>query len=247
MNNKLIFLIIVLSILFGMIFFISKNRNAREKARVEEKIHTNRQQFIQDSLQNIQKNIVKAETEKAANEKVKKMNNNGVGRSLTENEDFSTYINTSITNSSSKTNIAVTIIDESGNISSSISSSIANVYNQTGNSGNTGLLRSSFIQKIGFQELLEGNSEIIEKLKLSSHTDYVALGRIRFAMRKESLVDGMIVCTAKLTMTIISASQRSIIKSFSYSENGNGVSETQAQEAAIDKLINRYYNDYSSL
>jgi len=162
-------------------------------------------------------------------------------------EDFSSYINTSITNSSGKTNIAVTVVDENGNISSSMSSSIANIYNQTGNSGNTGLIRSSFINKSGFQELFEGNSEIIEKLKLSSHTDYVALGRIQYLIRKGTLVDGTYVCTASITMSIISANQKSIAKSFNFSENGNGATETQAQEAATEKLINKYYNEYSSL
>jgi len=162
-------------------------------------------------------------------------------------EDFSSYINTSFTNSNSKTNIAVTVVDENGNISSSISSSIANIYNQTGNSGNTGLIRSSFIHKSGFQELFEGNSEIIENLKLSSHTDYIALGKIRYSIRRGTLVDGTIICTASLTMSIVSTNQKSIAKSFTFSENGNGVTETQAQEAATEKLINKYFNEYSSL
>lgn len=162
-------------------------------------------------------------------------------------EDFSSYINTSITNSSGKTNIAVTIVDESGNLSSSLSSSIANIYNQTGNSGNTGLIRSSFIHKSGFQELFEGNSEIIEKLKLSNYADYVALGKIQYSIRKGALVEGTFVCTASITMSIISTNQKSIAKNFSFSENGNGTTETQAKEAAIEKLINKYFNEYSSL
>jgi hypothetical protein len=162
-------------------------------------------------------------------------------------EDYSAYINTASTYSSGKTNIAITVVDENGNISTSISSSIANIYNQTGNSGNTGLIRSSFIHKSGFQELFEGNSEIIEKLKLSNHTDYIALGKIRYSMHKGTLVDGTIICTASLTMSIVSVNQKSITKSFTFAENGNGVTETQAKEAATEKLINKYYNEYSSL
>lgn len=162
-------------------------------------------------------------------------------------EDFSSYINPSLNNTSDKTNIAVTVVDEVGNISSSISSSIANIYNQTGNSGNTGLLRSSFIHKSGFQELFEGNSEIIEKLKLSNHADYVALGKIQYSTSKGTLVDGTFVCTATITMSIISANQKSIAKNFSFSEKGNGVSESQAKEYALRNLIDKYNNEYSSL
>ena len=242
MNNKLIFLIVVLALLFGLIFIISKNRNAREKARMDEKINSERQKFVQDSLQNIREinDNTKSGVEGIAG-KIK-----GGTSVPTPKEDFSSFINTSIANSSGKTNIAVTIVDENGNISSSISSSNANIYNQTGNSGNTGLIRSSFIHKSGFQELFEGNSEIIEKLKLSSHTDYIALGKILYSIRKGTLVDGTIICTASITMSIVSTNLKSIAKSFTFSENGNGVTETQAQQAATVKLINKYYNEYSS-
>ncbi len=174
------------------------------------------------------------------------ISNKGVDNQM-QSENFSSYINTSITNSSGKTNIAITVVDENGNISSSISSSIANVYNQTNNTGNTGLLKSSFIHQSGFQELLEGNSEIIEKLKLNNYADYIAIGRIRYLIRKGILADGTFVCTASITMSIISTSQKSIAKSFSFSEKGNGATEIQAQEAATEKLINKYYNEYSSL
>lgn len=267
MKNKIIFLIIVLALLFGLIFIISENQKAREKVRKEEKMHSERQQFIQDSLQNIQAN-----TSKTKNDVDRETGrNSGGGHNSPQNqdfsfqsnktvtvtpkdvgnsppiEDFSSYINTSIKNLNDKTNIAVTIVDENGDISSSISNSLANIYNQTGNIGTTGLLRSSFVHKPGFQELMEGNSEIIEKLKLSSHTDYIALGKIRYSMRKGTLVDGTFVCTASLTMSIISATQKSIVKSFSCSENGNGVTETQAQEAATEKLINKYFNEYATL
>src|ERR1035437_821168 len=258
MKSKLILLIVVLALLFGLIFIISKNRIAREKVRMEEKIqsvhqqfikdslqkiYADHQQYIQDSLQNIRSNNDLTKTDATR----RTSTNKSVGNAPIPIEDFSSYINSSITNSSGKTNIAITIVDENGNISSSLSSSIANIYNQTGNSGNTGLIRSSFIHKSGFQELFEGNSEIIEKLKLSRHTDYVALGKIRYSMRKGTLVDGTIICTASLKMSIVSANQKSIAKSFTFSENGNGATETQAQEAATEKLINKYYNEYSSL
>jgi len=162
-------------------------------------------------------------------------------------EDFSSYINPSINNSSDKTNIAVTVVDEGGNISSSISSSIASIYNQTGNNGNAGLIRSSFLHKPGFQELFEGNSEIIDKLQLNKHTDYVAIGKISYSIRKGTLVDATYVCTVSLTMNIISANQKSLANSFTCSAIGNGATEDQAKEYAIDKLLNKYISEYSSI
>jgi hypothetical protein len=193
--------------------------------------------------------IQKNTTENTLSPKTSELHRQNDYRSHTNeiSEDFSSYINRSIINSSGKTDVAVAVIDENGNLSSSISSSIADIYNQTGKNGITGLLRSSFVHKSSFQELFEGNSEIIGKLKLSSHTDYIALGKIRYSMRKGTLVDGTIICSASLTMSIVSATQKSIAKSFTFSENGNGVTETQAQETATEKLINKYFNEYSSL
>jgi hypothetical protein len=243
MKNKVIFLVVVLGLLFSLIFIIGKNRKAREKIRKEKIEIAERKQFIQDSLQNIRINRETVNTGVAR----ETVTNKGGNNPQTQSEDFSSYINSSITNSSGNTSVSVTIVDENGNIASSISSSIANIYNQTGNNGNTGLLRSSFIHKSDFLELFEGNSEIIEKLKLSSHTDYIALGKIRYSIVKGTLVDGTFVCTASITMSIISANQKSIAKSFSFSENGNGATETQAQEEATRKLINKYYNEYSTL
>jgi hypothetical protein len=95
--------------------------------------------------------------------------------------------------------------------------------------------------------LCEGNSEIIQKLNLRSYADYLAVGRINFAKRSGSLVDGTIVCTASISMNIISISNNSLEKSFTISNaNGNGATESQAKEEAFQKLLDRYYNEHSS-
>jgi hypothetical protein len=162
---------------------------------------------------------------------------------------YNSYVNSSLINSSNHIDVCVTIVEDKANnkIESTVSSAIANVYTKIGMDGNTGLLRSNFINRPEFQELFEGNSDIIGKLKLNTFTDYLAIGEIIYSFHSGSLVNGTIVCTASLKMSIISANQKSIIKSFSFSVNGNGVSETQAREIATQKIINKYYNEYSTL
>jgi hypothetical protein len=49
-----------------------------------------------------------------------------------QNEDFDSFINKSIVNSNDNSSVSVTILDESGNISTSLSNSIASIYNMTG-------------------------------------------------------------------------------------------------------------------
>lgn len=159
-------------------------------------------------------------------------------------EDFSSYINTS----SNKSNIAVIIVDANGNISPDASSAIANIYKKSGKSTSTGLIRSIFLKKPEFEELKEGNSNIIERLKLKSYTDNLAIGKITYSIRKGTLVDETIVCTASISMSIISIINKSIEQSFTISNaNGNGVTESQAQGNAFQKLLDKYFIERSSL
>lgn len=237
MKNKLVFLLVVFGVLFGLLFIINKIRADKEKLRIEENIITARKQFVQDSLQKFEERSIsqkRHETERIENK-------------IKEDEEFSSYINSSFTNSSSNIDVSVAIIDENGNISTSVSNAIANIYNQTGKKGNTGLLRSSFVHNPRFQELYEGNSNIIERLKLSKYVDYLALGKLAYSMQQGTLVKETKVCNASISMNIISANGRTIAKSFSFSVNGNGATKSQAKEEAFQKLMNMYYNEYSSL
>lgn len=167
----------------------------------------------------------------------------------TENkaEDFSSYINTSFNNLSNENDVAVLIIDENGKILSPESNSISNIYKQAGNNVIIGLLRSSFIGKPEFQELYEGNSNIINNLKLLNYTDLLVIGKIKSSMRQGNLVAGTSVCTTSISVNIISARSKSISKSFTISVNGNGVTEMQAKEKALQKLLSNYREEYSSL
>ncbi|MBK9542613.1 MAG: hypothetical protein IPO49_09915 [Bacteroidetes bacterium] len=165
----------------------------------------------------------------------------------TKQEDYSSYVNSSIANSSGN-DVSVTIVDENGNISSSLSNSIADIYNKTGNRATTGLLRSSFVHKSEFQELTEGNSDIITKLNLSHYTDYLVIGKINFSFHSGTLESGTIVCTASISLSIINTASQSIVKNVSISDiNGNGVTESQAKETTMKKLLNNFYSSYSTL
>lgn len=159
-------------------------------------------------------------------------------------ENYRLYLNTSLP----KSIISVIIVDANGNISNSTSNSIADIYKKTGKSASIGLIRSAFIKKPEFQELCEGNSEVIQKLSLSLYADYLAVGRIVYMNRAGTLVNGTIICTATLSMNIMSTNTNSLERSFTISNvNGNGVDELQAKEDAFQKLLDRYFNEYSSL
>ena len=161
-------------------------------------------------------------------------------------ENLLSYINSSIRNSSDNIDVSVTIVDDDGNISFPISSDLAAIYIQKGEKSNFGLLKNSFVHKKEFQELIDANSDLITKLKLSNYTDYLAIGKISYSMRHGTLVNGTLICTASISMNIISANAKTLANSFSFSVNGNGVSESQAKNNALQKLVELYRSDYSS-
>jgi hypothetical protein len=164
-----------------------------------------------------------------------------------EYADLRSFINTFVTKENGKTNIAITVIDESGNFNASISTSIADIYNQNGNKAIVGLLKVSFIHDHRFQEMIEGNSEILEKLNLQEYTDYIAIGEIQYSFKDGTLVNGTFVCIASIRMNIFSASQKSLIKSFEISENANGTSKEQSRKIAVEKVLNRFSTDYNTI
>jgi hypothetical protein len=152
-------------------------------------------------------------------------------------EDYSKYLNTASINSVEQTEVAVTIIDEeTHNLESDVSSRIANIYNKTGKKGISNLLRSPFIRKPELNELFEGNSDIIEKLKLNHHTDYLALGKMTYSIDPGTLANGTFICNISLTMSIISTADNTL-RNFTVKGGGNDVSESRAKDAAVDNLL----------
>lgn len=169
-------------------------------------------------------------------------NNRIPEKSVNKEENFSDYIN-----QKEKVDISVTIIDDKGKLETPLSNSITGIYINNGKTGNIGLLRNSFIRNPKFQELFEGNSDVIEKLKLKNYTDYLVLGKINYTFNLGREVTGTVVCNAFLNVSIISTANNSI-KSFTISDAiGNGVTESQAQEFALRYLLSNYKNNHSSL
>lgn len=160
-------------------------------------------------------------------------------------ENYKAYINVGSTN---KGGVSVVILDESGYISNSVSNTIADIYTKSGRNGSIGLFKSSFVQTPEFSDLTSGGSEIIEKMDLSNYADYIAIGKLKFSNAEGNLVKGTIVCTASITMNIISTDQKSLVRSFVIKDiRGNGADRVQAQEIAFRKLLDSFSENYTQL
>ena len=125
-----------------------------------------------------------------------------------------------------------------------VSNTIAEIYSDAGKKGNTGLIKNNFIKTSAFEELLKENSTVIEKMKLYNHTNYLVLGKIRFSFKKGQLLKGTYICNALLNINLISTKYK-ISKYFEVVGKGNGVSNSQAKEYAINNLIQNYKEEIS--
>jgi hypothetical protein len=163
-----------------------------------------------------------------------------------QEEDYSAYLNTSFTKTNQNIEVAVTIINPNNEIEPSVSSDIAEIYKNTGNNVNNGLIRSNFIGKPAFLKLFEGNTDIIQKLKLGNYTDYLVLGKLNYKFKQGKLVNNTIICDATLNVSEISVNDM-LNNSFTVNGKGNGASESQAQEYALRDLLGNYSQDHSTL
>lgn len=217
------FLIIMFGIFIIMtIFFINGKKEEKKKIAEQEQIQ-------KDSIrqENIKKEkLKKIESERIANEK-----------------RITGYTN----NSDSKYDIAILITDNNNQIVNDLASKIGSIYKNQGHSITSSFFTTSFIKSKYLNELQNSNSDIIDMLKLNNRIKYIVIGKINYSFRKGTLAEGSSICTAKITIRIISVNQKSIKNEFECSVNGNGTNEDQAKEYAVDKLLSKYISEYSSI
>ncbi len=240
MKNKLIFLIAVIVILFGVLLIINFNRKSAEKKKAKIERIEERKIFVQDSLgkENERKEVLR-KIKQDKSEKIKLIESKKIATA----RRIAGYVN----DLNTKFDIAILIITGKGHPANGLSSNIVTLYRNQGYSVTNSLFTKSFIQSGYLPELRNASSRIINMLNLKTHVKFIALGKITYVFRKGTLVEGTTICTAIITMSIISVEQKSLVNSFSFSVNGNGVTESQAQEEALQKLINKYSSTYSSL
>ena len=235
MKNKIIQLVILTFSFIVIIIIVNTFRNNRENRK-----------SIENSITEI-RSTPDISSGYSHNNEIKKIENKDLTTTkISSVENLHFYINDSFINSN-EIDVFVSIINEEGIISSYLSNAIAEIYTQAGYKGRLGLFKNSFYKKQYFDDLFGGNKNTIQKLNLKNYTDFLALGKISHETQKGLLVEGSVICTAFLNISVISSSQNSVIKSFSFSAKGNGSSENQAIEYANNKLLVIYNTSYSSL
>ncbi|MBN1819636.1 MAG: hypothetical protein JW833_02910 [Prolixibacteraceae bacterium] len=226
--------------LLGLIIFIQLNQKPTENKK-------NKPELLENSP-NIEKDSIQSEEEKSEeknNIKEEKPENKNLAE--TEKIEPADVTDEYLNNLNTKFDIALLIIDENEQQENELMSQIAALYRNQGYSVTYSLFTTKFIQSEYLPELQNANSQVIKMLKTDTLINTIVLGEVTYSFRNGTLVVGTIICNATIKMNIISAIQKSLINSFSFSVNGNGVSESQAKEHAFSKLFDKFKEEYSSL
>lgn len=155
--------------------------------------------------------------------------------------DPNTYIN----KSSSKSDVAILIVDEEGRIDNPLASRIAEIYREQKLVVTTSLFKTSIIRTSYLEEVVQGNSSVIEQLTLPSNTNFVVIGRISYKF--DIGTKQKYISRPKLDISIISCSSKTQIDSFTLSEPYPSNFEDAAKAHAITKVLDKYKSEHSKI
>jgi hypothetical protein len=149
-------------------------------------------------------------------------------------------------NAISKCDVAILIVDVNNNPINSISSSLKELYEKSNKAISISLFTDDFLKSKYLNKLKNGDSKLIEMLRLESFADYIVLGKYSnvFDVNND---EPKYTSRAKLDISIVSCSAKSIIRSFVV--NGtNGFDDKQhAENGSIEKIIDVYEKRYLNL
>jgi len=242
-NWKNIALIVIFVLILGSIFILLLNK---DKTDVLKTVNSNNNTTTNNSINSNNNNVNTTLNNITNNLKASNSDKNTQPLQVVMNEDYSNDLNKSNTNTNEYIDVSVTIINSNKDLEQSVSSAIADIYRNTGKKVNNDLIRSDFIRKSAFEKLFEGNTNLIQKLNLFNYTDYLVLGKLNYTFKQGKLVNNTIICNATLDISIISLPYM-LKSSFKVQGKGNGTSESQAQDYALNDLFTNYSQDYSTL
>ena len=99
---------------------------------------------------------------------------------------------------------------------------------------------SDFSNNEYFTNVFNGDNQLLPKIGVFKHIDYVILGYIRYSFIKKGVMEGIISCPINFTFKVIDK-HNSVVNSGSLSVTGPGYSEQEALKRGIEMLTENYF------
>lgn len=165
---------------------------------------------------------------------------NSIPKDITADET-NNYINITTT----KSDIAVLVIDNNNNPINSISSEIASLYRTKGYSVTTSLFTNSFITSGYLNEVRTANSRIIDKLRLASQVNYIIIAK--YSNNFEPGGETKWISRANLDVTVTSCASKSQQDAFLISVSSGFDDQQHAETGAKEKIITSFKASHLNL
>ena len=146
-------------------------------------------------------------------------------------------INDSNLNKSNRQEVAVLVINYEKKYDGKVSKAIAAKLDSTGFFALNSLFTDSFMKSTLFWNIFNGNIEAIQQLELYNLCDLVLLGTAKNELSNQSGLQGIITSTYDVSMRMLSCKTGKIYNEYSLIGIGSGFSNNDAQDMAIDNII----------
>lgn len=133
--------------------------------------------------------------------------------------------------------IIVAVTDKDGNYSTEISNRIGNLLNNKGYRTTASFFSPRFYSDGEFADLFSGNISSFKKYKLKDHADLLLVGMFSMSVRTNTIDQNMKTATLDITLKEINLQNQIIEYSDSPNISGNGLTENEAEQDALNSLI----------
>ena len=156
-------------------------------------------------------------------------------------------LNDYINSNEEQYDIVIAILNDQELIDNNLNSKIAHIYSAKGHKSSNSLFKKSFYNSHEYDNLCNGDMDVISNLNLQNHTRYIAFGKLKGNSKEGKLVNGTVVYSGTLSMTIISTLHKSSDSFEINNINGNGSTIEQAKDHSLNKILSIYSENHLNL
>jgi hypothetical protein len=153
------------------------------------------------------------------------------------------YLNSVPNRSGGRQLVACLGVSDTGKIDFTLNSALASRFSQSGAQAFSSLFTPEFVADGMFSTLFAGSRDPILKLELAKSIDALVLARQHAEFATNPNLENVITATLKLEVISISPSGNAPDRTWTFTANGAGFTQTEARQQAAERLIKQINAD----
>jgi len=140
-------------------------------------------------------------------------------------------------------------VDDNGKANRTMSSRIADLLRKQGKRiGSPSLFSGAFVSNGDFDRLFDGSADDAARLETQTFFKYAILGRrsVSFAQQGAEL-ENVLTATVTLELHVLASQSGAIVDSATFAQNGPGFSQSKAEQAANERVLEEVRRALSQL